>query len=396
MRCLMRPQKLIPHTPMNIEATPRPVHSVLSTQGDREGRQEYSNLQSIAHVLHPLDYRTIFISLSRLLTVSLALPILAMAGEGEIFREDFESYSEGPWGDAAWRFFAVNGAEGEASVAGEAAADGKQGLVLKRSGQVIGDTAFDREGNLVATPEGGGAMGLLFDARGTSDPYAVLQVGVGAGATGLAGMEFGLAVDQFQTCYLPFLSPGGPLNLRFGFYKEDMGAHIDNIRIVELGNRIFNGDFREWKWDAPVGWRVFSLAEGDFFWERDESDGVPGIRIRRARFSWSDAGLDIRARVRVGEQMVLKFQSSKGMGSDNVGLAVAMVLYAKPAGAGDPLLLTSRVVMPQVDIEETQIEIPPIPEDGFLVIFFKPWDEPANRAGVGEFLLRNVKLEARP
>jgi hypothetical protein len=175
-----------------------------------------------------------------------------------------------------------------------------------------------------------------------------------------------------------------------------MGAHIDNIRIVELGNRIFNGDFREWKWDAPVGWRVFSLAEGDFFWERDESDGVPGIRIRRARFSWSDAGLDIRARVRVGEQMVLKFQSSKGMGSDNVGLAVAMVLYAKPAGAGDPLLLTSRVVMPQVDIEETQIEIPPIPEDGFLVIFFKPWDEPANRAGVGEFLLRNVKLEARP
>lgn len=336
--------------------------------------------------------------LPRLLAVSLFMPILALAGEREIFREDFESYPAGPWEDVAWRFFAVNGAEGEATVSVEAAAEGKGGLCLKRSGQVIGDTAFDRESNLIATPAGGGAMGVLFDARGTSDldSYAVLQVGVGTGATGLAGMEFGLAADQFRTFYLPFLSPGGPLNLRFGFFQAGQGAHIDNIRIVEFGNRIYNGDFQEWKWDAPVGWRVFSLAEGDFSAERDDSDGISGIRIRRSRFSWSDAGLDIPARVRAGEQMVLKFQASKGLGADGVGLAVGVVLYTKPAGAVDPLPLASQVVMPQPDIGETQIELPPIPEDGFLVVSFRPWDEPGNRAGVGEFLLRNVKLEDRP
>lgn len=41
----------------------------------------------------------------RLLAVILVLPILALAGDREVFREDFESYPAGPWGDAAWRFF---------------------------------------------------------------------------------------------------------------------------------------------------------------------------------------------------------------------------------------------------------------------------------------------------
>ena len=53
MRCLMRPQKLYPHTPMKNKSNPRPVHYVLSTHWDREWYQSFQDYRR--RLVHLMD-----------------------------------------------------------------------------------------------------------------------------------------------------------------------------------------------------------------------------------------------------------------------------------------------------------------------------------------------------
>ncbi|MBU3666547.1 MAG: hypothetical protein FGM15_11825 [Chthoniobacterales bacterium] len=117
--------------------------------------------------------------------------------------------------------------------------------------------------------------------------------------------------------------------------------------------------------------------------------------VRRNVFSWQDGGLDnwnTPAAAKFGETPVLKYECAMLDGGSNVGLSAAIVLIRQN---GTATTLASETVMPDFDFSEMTLRAAgPVTEDGCsVVVAFRPWNVAQECAGVGGFLIRNVRLE---
>lgn len=318
----------------------------------------------------------------------------AMPEGNVLFQEDFEA---GDFASNGWRFFAVGGADGTGEIRPDAASEGRSGLMLTRSGQDVGDTAFDRDASPVEVPAEATALAVVFDARRAPDCAVPTRLIVAAVSRGdaLFTSEFVLG-DGFQTFAMPVTSRGDAINLRFGLLSVGMEGHIDNIRVLDVtaGNRLMNGDFKLWQNGDPLMWRAFSVTEGEVTVERVDLGKKGTAALVRRKELGEDGGLDtgnVMTPVRAGETPILKFESSKVDGDANPVLAAQIALIS----ANEPHpTLAREIVMSGSEFSETILTTPaPVTEDGFIVISFRPWDSGSDRPGVGAFKVRNVRLE---
>lgn len=232
---------------------------------------------------------------------------------------------------SGWRFFAVGGADGSATVSSAAATDGVVGMELVKISTGLGDSALDKDtGNArEIIPKSERVYKVLVDVKdgglfGGSPNFAV-----GAQFTD-GSYNRGKGIDptgSFETVGVGVLSDAqGTMSVRMDIPDGNNSVLLDNVRAFDMtdtGNRVVNPGFEN-SASRILNWRTYSLNVGEmlFSLDADAHSGSRAVRIERTFASGgsdNDAAMDLwddRAAVVPGEIIQLSFWAKKVSGDE--------------------------------------------------------------------------------
>ena len=232
---------------------------------------------------------------------------------------------------SGWRFFAVAGADGSATVSSAAATDGSVGIELVRFSTGLGDSALDKD--TVAAreiiPKSMRTYKFLVDVKdggffGGSPIFAI-------GAQFADGsFNRGKAFDPsaaFETIGISVLSDNqGAMSTRMDVPDGSHSVLLDNVRAFDTtdsGNRVVNPGFEN-SASRILTWRTYSLNPGEmeFTLDADAHSGSRAVKIERTFASSgadNDAAMDLwddPVAVVPGEIIQLSFWAKKVSGDE--------------------------------------------------------------------------------
>jgi hypothetical protein len=232
----------------------------------------------------------------------------------------------------AWRFFAVGGADGAATISTQAATDGLVGVELARNATGVGDSALDKD-----TPSARESIPLrqavykaLVDVKDGGANGGTPRCGIGlqfqTGASN-RGVAFDPSAD-FETLGLNAVSDNlGTISVRMDLTDAVCSALVDNVRLYDVtvgANRMVNPGFEN-SASRLLNWRTYSLNPGELVvgLSNDAHTGSRAVSIERTFAepgSDNDAGVDTwddRIGVIPGEIIELSYWAKKVSGDDD-------------------------------------------------------------------------------
>ncbi len=282
-------------------------------------------------------------------------PLLPLAAQNLATNGSFEVDTAGTpipnngGGDSGsgWRFFAVGGADGSATISSAAATDGAVGVELTRVSTGVGDSALDKDtaNAREIIPKTERVYKVLVDVKdggtyGGSPSFAV-------GAQFLTGsMNRGKGFDPsgaFETIGLSALSDNlGSLSIRMDIPDGNHSVLLDNVRLFDTtynSNRVINSGFEN-SATRLLNWRFYSLNPGELLvtLDSDAHSGSRAARIERTNdFDTNDGALDLwddRVGVLPGEIINYSYWVKKVSGDEFMRVGTKVVQFN---AAGDVL-----------------------------------------------------------
>jgi hypothetical protein len=304
---------------------------------------------------------------------------------------------------SGWRFFAVNGATGSATVTEAAGRSGK-GLEMVRQAAGGSDSALDKDDaavveDILVTER---IYKMTIDARdggtygGTTWLSAELQF---PGTSGLnRGKIFDPAAD-WETFGLTARSGlEGKLSTRFNMLSEvNASVYLDNATVVDATvgvNRVVNGGFENSSTRA-LNWRFFDQfsPSGSVALSSNAYSGSSAILLSVTSPADGDIGLDLegnRIATIGGESLTLSFAAMNADISNEVSRLQYTVAGFDSAGAFTSNILQDVVAPPadQYGTFSVNIDVPENVTE--LNVAFRSFDDFFFEPTVGSYLIDDV------